>query len=809
MEHSRPSAALFDVYLRLRPSASAAGKERFLDVEETRHAHQLPTHITIKPPADDKRKRAIERFGFTRVFEERCGQRELLENIGILPILEGVLGQPGREGRDGLLATLGVTGSGKSHTILGSKSQRGITQLALDVLYRHTAPTLVDADYSPSAFSSLCQADVSEGHLLTASNFLDSIYCGGDVSYSRAATPGMVCEDAPQLYTPPLPGAFPSSVDESMGRSSTTVAPTNPPTTPSPTRGRVFNRLYPSLSKYTPSKVPLPSSVSPSKSTVKPVSRIAHITRSIARLANLPSSQETSFMSMPAGPRRNIPRVSNLANHPPVDDIEIAIDRDAEYAVVVSMYEVHNDRIYDLLASSSSSAGNKQQQQQQQAKRRALLFKSTEKSPDRKVVAGLKKVVCSTLEEALLVLETGLTERRVAGTGSNAVSSRSHGFFNIEIKKRARSTRGIPVSGPWTSSTLTIVDLAGSERARAAKTAGATLAEAGKINESLMYLGQCMQLQADQAQGLTNANVVPFRQCKLTELLFSNSLGATGGKETGSKKAPQKAVMIVTADPLGDYNATSQILRYSALAREVTVPRVPSVTSQIASAPVMPSNLHGHPTGRATPSNNTAAVQEELEQALATIASLRSELEVSQLLLQEETQRRQEAEASWKVAETRIDEVEAEVREEMWEEFESRLALEQRRWRAARDAEMDAQDQHLDRKLEVLTQGMTIYEDETAEKENLEGFADDDGESDVEGEGSVPAKSERGKANGSRAADPDVARLAEIEAENAVLREKVANAERSKETQRSPSKKMRVLKTPSKGWRGSGVELWE
>ncbi|RMZ11880.1 hypothetical protein D0860_03211 [Hortaea werneckii] len=699
MQQAKPSAALFDVYLRLRPSASAAGKERFLDVEETRHGHQLPTHITIKPPADDKRKRAIERFGFTRVFEERCGQRELLENIGILPILEGVLGQPGREGRDGLLATLGVTGSGK----------RGITQLALDVLYRHTAPTLVDADYSPSAFSSLCQADVSEGHLLTASNFLDSIYYGGDVSYSRAATPGM----------------------------------------------------------------------------------------------------ETSFMSMPAGPRRNIPRVSNLANHPPVEDIEIAIDRDAEYAVVVSMYEVHNDRIYDLLASSSSSAGNKQQQQQQQAKRRALLFKSTEKSPDRKVVAGLKKVVCSTLKEALLVLETGLTERRVAGTGSNAVSSRSHGFFNIEIKKRARSTRGIPVSGPWTSSTLTIVDLAGSERARAAKTAGATLAEAGKINESLMYLGQCMQLQADQAQGLTNANVVPFRQCKLTELLFSNSLGATGGKETGSKKAPHKAVMIVTADPLGDYNATSQILRYSALAREVTVPRVPSVTSQIASAPVMPSNLHGHPTGRATPSNNTAAIQEELEQALATIASLRSELEVSQLLLQEETQRRQEAEASWKVAETRIDEVEAEVREEMWEEFESRLALEQRRWRAARDAEMDAQDQHLDRKLEVLTQGMTIYEDETAEKENMEGFDDDGGESDVEGEGNVPAKSGRSKANGSRAADPDVARLAEMEVENAVLREKVANAERSKETQRSPSKKMRVLKTPSKGWRGSGVELWE
>lgn len=41
----------------------------------------------------------------------------------------------------------------------------------------------------------------------------------------------------------------------------------------------------------------------------------------------------------------------------------------------------------------------------------------------------------------------------------------------------------------------------GSERARNAKTAGATLAEAGKINESLMYLGQCLQMQSDCHDG--------------------------------------------------------------------------------------------------------------------------------------------------------------------------------------------------------------------------------------------------------------------------------------------------------------------
>lgn len=153
------------------------------------------------------------------------------------------------------------------------------------------------------------------------------------------------------------------------------------------------------------------------------------------------------------------------------------------------MYEVYNDRIFDLLTPPVKSAATKEY------RRRPLLFKSTEYSPDRKVVAGLRKIVCSSLSQALMVLEAGLHERRVAGTGSNSVSSRSHGFFCVEVKKRAKGRRNDRV--PWTGNTLTIVDLAGSERARDAKTAGATLAEAGKINESLMYLGQCLQMQSD------------------------------------------------------------------------------------------------------------------------------------------------------------------------------------------------------------------------------------------------------------------------------------------------------------------------
>lgn len=187
-------------------------------------------------------------------------------------------------------------------------------------------------------------------------------------------------------------------------------------------------------------------------------------------------------------PRRTIPtRPSALPSSPDITGITVDVDRHAEYAILISMYEVYNDRIFDLLTPAALNKSTKE------SRRRPLLFKPTEQSPDRKVVAGLRKIICGSMKDALMVLEAGLNERRVAGTNSNSTSSRSHGFFCVEVKKRRRSR----TPGFWGGSSLTVVDLAGSERARDAKTAGATLAEAGKINESLMYLGQCLQMQSD------------------------------------------------------------------------------------------------------------------------------------------------------------------------------------------------------------------------------------------------------------------------------------------------------------------------
>lgn len=311
---------------------------------------------------------------------------------------------------------------------MGDRSQRGLTQLSLDVLYQHLEPYLADSDTNIFAFESITAADNAESHLHRANDFLDGIYDNGNVSrLSRATTPAFV---RLSTISAAIPGAFPTPLNEQHK---------------SPDASTVYDRLYPEISAYPPPIV-ASSPLSLSKSHLK------RFTRGIAKLTQSLHHQESSFMSVPSS-KRYAPRVSELPSSPSTDDITIAVDDNAEYAIVMSMYEVHNDRIYDLLAVTAPG--------KTPAKRRALLFKATEASPDRKVVAGLKKVVCSTFEDALLVLETGLRERQTAGTGSNATSSRSHGFFCFEVKKRYRG-RGAP--GPWSSSTMTIADLAGERR---------------------------------------------------------------------------------------------------------------------------------------------------------------------------------------------------------------------------------------------------------------------------------------------------------------------------------------------------------
>jgi hypothetical protein len=113
--------SLFQVYLRLRPPFNQMPKQKpeqwlLLEpstpaaIEQQEHGIKTSysTHLTLQPP-NDSRKRAIERFGFTKIFPEEASQLDLFEETGTAETIGNVLST----GRDGLIATLGVTGSGK------------------------------------------------------------------------------------------------------------------------------------------------------------------------------------------------------------------------------------------------------------------------------------------------------------------------------------------------------------------------------------------------------------------------------------------------------------------------------------------------------------------------------------------------------------------------------------------------------------------------------------------------------------------------------------------------------------------------
>ncbi len=110
---SQKSHNLFQVYLRLRPAQSGASTstDRYLTVEEPLPDHTAPTHIMLNPPTE--RRRAIEKIQLTQVFEEDASQLDVFHCTGVAPLVEGVLAPHGGDGTDALLATLGVTGSGK------------------------------------------------------------------------------------------------------------------------------------------------------------------------------------------------------------------------------------------------------------------------------------------------------------------------------------------------------------------------------------------------------------------------------------------------------------------------------------------------------------------------------------------------------------------------------------------------------------------------------------------------------------------------------------------------------------------------
>ncbi|XP_044756917.1 kinesin-like protein KIF23 [Coccinella septempunctata] len=229
------------------------------------------------------------------------------------------------------------------------------------------------------------------------------------------------------------------------------------------------------------------------------------------------------------------------------------IDESCSYAVFVSYIEIYNNTVYDLLEESNTKSLQPK-----------ILREDTQKNM---YIIGVTEVEVKSADEAFEVLSIGQKKKRMGHTLLNSESSRSHSVFNIrlvQMEQVAHNSKGmevVPDSNLIRVSQLSLVDLAGSERTNRTQTTGMRLKEAGRINNSLMCLRNCLEVLRENQ--LTGSNkLVPYRDSRLT-FLFKNFFEGYG-----------KVEMIVCVNPsIHDYEENLQVMKFAEMTQDVKIKR--------------------------------------------------------------------------------------------------------------------------------------------------------------------------------------------------------------------------------------------
>ncbi|KAL8109216.1 hypothetical protein AgCh_025348 [Apium graveolens] len=166
------------------------------------------------------------------------------------------------------------------------------------------------------------------------------------------------------------------------------------------------------------------------------------------------------------------------------------------FDISVSVLEVYNEQIRDLLATTPSS--------------KKLEIKQAPEGSHH--IPGIVEAKVENIKEVWNVLQAGSSARAVGSNNVNEHSSRSHCMLCIMVKSKNL------INGECTKSKLWLVDLAGSERLAKTDAQGDRLKEAQNINRSLSALGDVISALANKS------NHIPYRNSKLTHLL-QDSLG--------------------------------------------------------------------------------------------------------------------------------------------------------------------------------------------------------------------------------------------------------------------------------------------
>ncbi|MQL73800.1 hypothetical protein Taro_006157, partial [Colocasia esculenta] len=160
------------------------------------------------------------------------------------------------------------------------------------------------------------------------------------------------------------------------------------------------------------------------------------------------------------------------------------------YEFFVSMLEVYNEKIRDLLTENTNLPT-----------KRLEVKQAAEGTQD---VPGLVEAEAYSIDGVWELLKTGARNRSVGSTNANELSSRSHSLVRITTKGENL------VSGMRSRSHLWLVDLAGSERVGKIEVEGERLKESQFINKSLSALG-------DVIAALASKNPhIPYRHSSLS-----------------------------------------------------------------------------------------------------------------------------------------------------------------------------------------------------------------------------------------------------------------------------------------------------
>ena len=215
-------------------------------------------------------------------------------------------------------------------------------------------------------------------------------------------------------------------------------------------------------------------------------------------------------------------------------------DNDKKYEVQVSMLEIYNEKVQDLLIDPN--------------KRPPGGLKIRQSTVLGVYVEGLTKYPVTSYEEIDRKMEEGYRNRTIGATLMNATSSRAHTIVMIDFRQLTQVGKKTTTK----ISMINLVDLAGSERLGSTGASGDRLKEGCNINKSLLILGNVINCLADKAIGKAKNMLPPYRDSALTRIL-QNALGGNS-----------KTVMICALSPASiNYEETLSTLRYADRAKKI------------------------------------------------------------------------------------------------------------------------------------------------------------------------------------------------------------------------------------------------